>query len=88
MRTVTRLRAGAARREITSTAKGVRGRDPLSAKALVLDNGRTRLVLLTLDTTAIGAAGSAAGSWATAASRSCPGYARGSFGFGSIVVPA
>ncbi len=49
------LRAGIARSDITTDAKDRRIRDPLYAKALVLDDDTTRLVIVTMDTTAIGA---------------------------------
>lgn len=49
------LRAGVAKIEITSQAPDARILDPLFARALVLDDGTTQLVLLTMDVTAIGA---------------------------------
>jgi len=48
------VRAGVARIEITTQAPDARILDPLYAKVLVLDNGQTQLVLLTMDVTAIG----------------------------------
>lgn len=48
------VRAGTARIEITSQAPDARILDPLYAKALVLEDGKTTLVLLTMDVTAIG----------------------------------
>ncbi len=48
------LRAGTAKREITTDEKSVAIRDPLWSKALVLENSETRAVLLTLDAVAIG----------------------------------
>jgi hypothetical protein len=51
---MTHLQAGVAKREITTEEKNVAVRDPLWAKALVLENGKTRAVLLTLDAVAIG----------------------------------
>lgn len=48
------LRAGVARADITTAANGALIKDPLYAKVLVLDDGATRVVLVTMDTTAIG----------------------------------
>jgi hypothetical protein len=48
------LRAGVAKREITTEEKTVVVRDPLWAKALVMENNALRVVLLTLDAVAIG----------------------------------
>jgi len=48
------LRAGVARSDITTDAKGALINDPLYAKALVLDDGRTKVVIIAMDTTAIG----------------------------------
>jgi len=48
------MRAGAAKSNITTDAKGVVVNDPLYAKALVLDDGRTKVALIAMDTTAIG----------------------------------
>lgn len=48
------LRAGVAKNEITNRAEGVLVRDPLYVKALVLDDGKTKVVIITMDTTAIG----------------------------------
>lgn len=49
------LRAGVARSDITIRARKSRIKDPLYAKALVLDDGRTRVAIITMDVTAIGA---------------------------------
>jgi hypothetical protein len=49
------LRAGVAKSDITTEAKEAVVRDPLYAKALVLDDGNTQVVIITMDTTAIGA---------------------------------
>ena len=51
------LRAGVAKSDITTNAEGVRVNDPLYAKALVLDDGRTKLVIVAMDATAIGGIG-------------------------------
>lgn len=51
------LRAGVAKNEITTTERGVVVHDPLYAKALVLDDGKTKVVLLSLDAVAIGGIG-------------------------------
>jgi len=48
------LRAGAAKSDITNRDKNAVVKDPLFAKALVLDDGATRLVLVAMDATAIG----------------------------------
>ncbi|WP_135557605.1 hypothetical protein [Paenibacillus cymbidii] len=48
------LRAGVGASDLTTSAEGVRIHDPLLAKALVLDDGGTRLVILALDALAIG----------------------------------
>ncbi|MBU0715789.1 MAG: hypothetical protein KJ964_10580 [Verrucomicrobia bacterium] len=48
------LRAGVAKSNITTDAKGVVINDPLYAKALVLDDGRTKVAIIAMDTTAIG----------------------------------
>ena len=48
------LRAGVARSDITTSAKGAAIHDPLYAKALVLDDGSTKVVIVAMDTTAIG----------------------------------
>ncbi|MFH1477997.1 MAG: hypothetical protein ABIH24_10995 [Verrucomicrobiota bacterium] len=48
------LRAGAARSDITVSAQGAAINDPLYAKALVLDDGRTQAIIIAMDTTAIG----------------------------------
>lgn len=52
--TLYRLTAGIARRDITARERGIRVHDPLFAKALVLDDGRMTLVVLSLDVVAIG----------------------------------
>lgn len=49
-----KLRAGVAKREITNCDPGVMVNDPLYAKALVLDDGKTKVVIITMDVTAIG----------------------------------
>ena len=49
-----RLRAGVARSDITAEVQGAVIRDPLYAKALVLDDGNTQVVLVAMDTTAVG----------------------------------
>ncbi|MBN2293653.1 MAG: hypothetical protein JXM70_14585 [Pirellulales bacterium] len=54
---VSYLRAGVAKSDITTDAKGVRINDPLYAKALVLDDGRTKLAIVAMDATAIGGIG-------------------------------
>ncbi len=51
------LRAGVAKSDITTDAEGVRVNDPLLAKALVMDDGRTKLALIAMDVTAIGGIG-------------------------------
>ena len=48
------LRAGVAKSDITTDATDAVVRDPLYAKALVLDDGATTLALIAMDTTAIG----------------------------------
>jgi hypothetical protein len=48
------LRAGVAKNDITSNEKGLGIKDPLYAKALVLDDGRTKVAIITMDVTAIG----------------------------------
>ena len=48
------LRAGVAKAEITTTAKGAVVCDPLYAKVLVLEDGQTRVAIIAMDTTAIG----------------------------------
>jgi len=48
------LRAGVAKSDITTEAKGVLIKDPLYAKALVLDDGSTKIVIIAMDVTAIG----------------------------------
>ena len=51
------LRAGVAKSDITTSAEGVRINDPLYAKALVMDDGTTRLAIVAMDVTAIGGIG-------------------------------
>lgn len=51
------LRAGVAKSDITTDAEGVRVNDPLFAKALVLDDGQTKLAIVAMDVTAIGGIG-------------------------------
>lgn len=51
------LRAGVARSDITTDAEGVRINDPLYAKALVMDDGTTKLAIIAMDVTAIGGIG-------------------------------
>ena len=52
------LRAGVAKSDITTdAAEGVRINDPLYAKALVLDDGNTKLAIIAMDVTAIGGIG-------------------------------
>ena len=48
------LRAGVARSDITTDAEGMSIKDPLYAKVLVLDDGRTRAAIIAMDVTAIG----------------------------------
>ncbi|MBN1673130.1 MAG: hypothetical protein JXR37_18940 [Kiritimatiellae bacterium] len=48
------LCAGVAKREITTDRAGVAVHDPLYAKALVLDDGRTQVAIVAMDTIAIG----------------------------------
>ncbi|HOL22202.1 MAG TPA: hypothetical protein PLQ41_05045 [bacterium] len=55
MKTVKRvLKAGIAKSDITTTAESAKIHDPLYAKALVLEDGETYLVIISMDTTAIG----------------------------------
>ena len=51
------LRAGVAKSDITTAAKGVVINDPLYAKALVLDDGSTKLAIIAMDAVAIGGIG-------------------------------
>jgi hypothetical protein len=51
------LRAGVAKSDISTDADGVRINDPVYAKALVLDDGETKLVIIAMDVTAIGGIG-------------------------------
>jgi hypothetical protein len=48
------FRAGVAKSDITTSEKGVKIKDPLYAKALVLDDGKTKAVIIAMDVTAIG----------------------------------
>ncbi len=48
------IMAGAARADITTEDKGVRIHDPLYAKVLAVSDGNTRLVIIGMDTTAVG----------------------------------
>jgi hypothetical protein len=48
------LRAGVAKSDITASKKGAKIKDPLYAKALVLDDGKTKAVIIAMDVTAIG----------------------------------
>ncbi|OGV39436.1 MAG: hypothetical protein A2020_09415 [Lentisphaerae bacterium GWF2_45_14] len=54
MDNVNKLCAGAAKREISTDEKGVMVNDPLYAKALVLDDGKTKVVIIAMDAVAIG----------------------------------
>lgn len=47
------LRAGVGKSDITTDAQGRAIRDPLYARALALDDGATRIVIVAMDTTAI-----------------------------------
>ena len=51
------LRAGVAKSDITTRDKNVRVNDPMYAKALVLDDGKTKAVIIAMDATAIGGIG-------------------------------
>lgn len=51
------LRAGVGRADITASGDGVRVHDPLYAKALVLDDGHTRVAVVAMDVVAIGGIG-------------------------------
>jgi hypothetical protein len=51
------LRAGVAKSDITTRDKDVRVNDPMYAKALVLDDGKTKAVIIAMDATAIGGIG-------------------------------
>ena len=48
------LRAGVAKSNIATDAKGAVIKDPLYAKALVLDDGKTQVAIIAMDVTAIG----------------------------------
>ncbi len=50
----TSLRAGVAKSDVTTTRPQVGIKDPLFAKALVLDDGKTKLAIITIDAVAIG----------------------------------
>jgi len=54
------LRAGVARSDITVGAEAVEVNDPLYAKALVLDDGATRVAIIAMDVVAIGGIGEVA----------------------------
>lgn len=54
MNKLNKLLAGTAKCDITNKSEGRAILDPLYAKALVVDDGNTRLVIITMDTTAIG----------------------------------
>jgi hypothetical protein len=51
------LRAGVARSDITTEEKGARVNDPVYAKALVLEDGTTKVAIIAMDVTAIGGIG-------------------------------
>ena len=51
------LRAGVAKSDISREEEGVRINDPVFAKALVMEDGTTRLVIVAMDVTAIGGIG-------------------------------
>ncbi len=53
-KTTKSLRAGVAKSDITTDMKGAIIKDPLYAKALVLDDGTTKAVIIAMDVTAIG----------------------------------
>ena len=55
--TKTPLRAGAGKVDITTEEEGIVIADPLYAKALVLDDGEKKVVIITMDVTAIGGIG-------------------------------
>ena len=48
------FRAGVGKTDITTSEKGVKIKDPLYAKALVLDDGKNKVVIIAMDVTAIG----------------------------------
>jgi hypothetical protein len=58
-KTLTRslLRAGVAKADITTSEAGIKINDPLYAKVLVLDDGKTRLAIIAMDVVAIGGIG-------------------------------
>ncbi len=51
------LRAGVAKSDISRVAEGLRINDPVYSKALVLDDGTTKAVIIGMDVTAIGGIG-------------------------------
>jgi hypothetical protein len=51
------LRAGIAKADITTSDPGIKINDPLYAKVLVLDDGKTRLAIIAMDAVAIGGIG-------------------------------
>jgi hypothetical protein len=51
------LHAGVAKADISADVEGLRVNDPLYAKALVLDDGTTKLAIIAMDVTAIGGIG-------------------------------
>ena len=51
------LRAGAAKSDISRIEEGLRINDPVYSKALVLDDGTTKAVIIGMDVTAIGGIG-------------------------------
>jgi hypothetical protein len=51
------LLAGVAKSDISYVSEGIRINDPVYAKALVLDDGKTRLAIIAMDVTAIGGIG-------------------------------
>lgn len=48
------MRAGVSKSDITTDDKSAVIKDPLYAKALVLDDGKTELVIISMDVVAIG----------------------------------
>ena len=51
------LRAGAAKSDISRVEQGLRINDPVCAKALVLEQGDTKVAIIAMDVTAIGGIG-------------------------------
>jgi len=47
------LRAGTAKSDITTSEEGVVIHDPLYAKALALDDGKTQVVIIAMDVVAL-----------------------------------